>query len=200
MSVVWIVDIDYTIADSSQREGYLRTQCLSCGTIQNFHNTECYMCTSGSLCIPAPCWDQFNDPKLVIKDIPNKKAQKVLTKAGQHGIDIHFITGRKENVRKATIEWLTEHFAFSPNKNALYMRAVDDLSQPSAYKKEAFQAFRSKYSYGPDTLFMFFDDEAHVLAMYKSFGLVMKAPDCWDVLYPSLPFYQENSCFFPESK
>ena len=198
---VFIVDIDSTLADHSHRLPLLKKYCSQCGkdasagiTLHTINldtrvtKQICSNCDCDVLTIPTQSWANFCQPHLMANDAPIEKAKAVLAKARAVGTDIHFITGRSEDSRVVTEEWLTKHFGFDKRDSKLLMRAENTYTgrgvnhlPASLHKQWCFHELRRMCGYyGSGFLFMFFDDDMHVLDMYKQFGLTFKAPDCWD--------------------
>lgn len=131
-------------------------------------------------------WDAFFVPELVILDKPIQKTQLIYKKIKNYFDKTLFLTGRPETLRDATVVWLDEYYNISPNKDELFMRSrgVSDTEdhQPRAkFKSRIFQEkILPQY---PKQNFMFIDDDVVILKALADFGIVIKAPECWDILF-----------------
>lgn len=186
MRVVWVVDIDTSIADNTQREHLLVKSCMVCGGgVPAQLNALCPACGSDSTTIPQDSWDAFMNPSAMANDVPDHHAQKVLRKAQFLGIEVHYLTGRRDNTRTCTQDWLTQYFNFDPNKNLLLMRT--ESGPASEYKEMKFKELMERQGYTDRDLFCFFEDDEHVIPMYAKYGIVHEAPACWQHMWSTKP-------------
>lgn len=195
---VFVVDIDVTIADGSHRVHLLKEYCARCGSSAKVSflghdqiRTEgtCANCDHDVFTTPLSSWIDFTAPHLLSADKPVAKAQAVLAKAAQYA-DIHYITGRNNGGRQATEAWLTEHFGFDAKVNKLLMRTEDSYTErrgvtnlpASLHKRSCFADLMKQCGYTGKELFLFFEDDPKVMPMYAEYGIVFKAPECWDTI------------------
>jgi hypothetical protein len=195
---VFIVDIDVTIADGSHRIHLLKPYCAQCGGAAKVsflgHDQlraegTCVNCDHDIFKVPLSSWIDFTAPHLLANDEPVAKAQAVLAKAAPFA-DIHYITGRNNGGREVTEAWLTEHFGFDPKINKLLMRKEDSYTErrgvthlpASLHKRSCFAELMQQCGYSGKELFLFFDDDVSALEMYAEYGIVFKAPECWDTI------------------
>jgi len=156
---VWaIIDIDQTLADNSERAKIIDK--------------------------PEPTeedWREYDQPDLVAQDVPYPEAQEVFPKLVEQVEHVVFITGRMEDLREVTENWLLEHYAYDVAPEDLIMRANDDLSTSSEYKTKALEKLiaDSGASY-----FIFVDDNSEVLEEFENYGIILRAPECWSVMKP----------------
>ncbi len=123
-------------------------------------------------------WDRFFDPEIVAKDTPIKEAQAALKSMHDDFEKVIFITGRPEHLRETTVQWLSDHFGFTPSEDELYMRPDGSTERSSKLKKEILDG-KVKELYG-DMDWAFIDDEDDNLKMFDAYGTTEKAPECWD--------------------
>lgn len=129
-------------------------------------------------------WDKFFDPELVINDTPIKFSQKALEACVNYFDDIVFLTGRIEDLRELTETWLDEYYGIDPDEEHLFMRPpsyelTENTSEWANFKKTVFEtAIKPLY---PKADFVFIDDSNDTLEMFSSYGLTIKAPECWEL-------------------
>jgi len=146
-----------------------------------------------------PDWDTFLSPELVAKDAPIEIAQKALPKILENTYYNYLVTGRNESLREVTEEWLAKHYKIGPTGQdylPLHMRPEGELSTSTEYKERAI----SKILYSLDTnsilaknhTVVIIDDDPHVLHSMQKFGITLKAPECWELLYHEKPSKKEE--------
>lgn len=104
-----------------------------------------------------------------------------------------FLTGRPEEYRKLTQDWIWQHFGVlasqpslgihSRNAASLVMRPTGDYRKSHVFKMELVEflyggggALASRHP------MLFLDDDLRNQEMYSRFGLFLKAPECWEVM------------------
>lgn len=91
----------------------------------------------------------------VVKSILDNRAK---------GVEIVFCSGRKDNYRKVTQEWLNNH---GYGEWKLLMRKHDDLRKDYIIKKEIYESeIKGKYN-----VFFILDDRNQVVELWRSLGL-----------------------------
>lgn len=97
-------------------------------------------------------------------DVPNHNITMIARLLKQSGLPIILCSGRKEECREATQEWLRNN---SIPWDYLYMRATGDNRKDSIIKKEIYDAhIKDKYN-----VLAVFDDRDQVVQMWRSLGL-----------------------------
>jgi predicted secreted acid phosphatase len=173
MPTVCIIDIDTTLANNDHRAALLERDA-------DGHITQ-------------ESWDAFLQPELLALDQPQKHAKDVIEYMRNHGYMIVFLTGRNEKYYEPTRAWLTAHMGLLPGKEPLVMRGLSQVGLPaSKAKQEIFINFVEKNKLH-NCSFLFFEDDKHVLPMWKKFGLVFKCPEAWEHMNPDMPKSQEFS-------
>ena len=198
MRVVWVVDIDTTIADNTHREHLLQKRCMVCGaTVATKLHAACTVCYSDAVEVPQASWDAFLNPEAMVNDRPEPRAQKVIRKAQKLGIEVHYITGRSGapdgdgpppkggDAREVTTKWLEDHFDFDPKKNSLLMRGQAGPASP--YKEKQLKKLMEMKGYTKNDLLCFFEDDKHVIPMYSQYGIAFEAPSCWESMWSVKP-------------
>lgn len=182
---VFIIDIDTSIADNEHRAHALHKECVNClTTLGTEYRPSCPTCGGTDHRISQASWDKFLDPQLVAEDVPVAKAQDAIYKMRELGMEFHFITGRNSSLRKVTEKWLSEHFSWDSENEALIMRGPKDKSTPaSVYKERALkQLIKDKKL--ENCRFIFMEDDPYVFRMYQQYGIVIRCPEGWEHWMP----------------
>jgi len=83
-----------------------------------------------------------------------------------------FITGRKDDCKNETIEWLKRYIAgVDSYENILYMRNYKDHRKDFVVKKELLDKFLNDFNITKENVFAVFDDRPSVIDMWLSEGL-----------------------------
>lgn len=193
MKTVHIFDIDSTIADNTQRALLLQKFCVICLTSKPAgFGQECPSCgRSTHSHIDKAALERFFAPEAVLRDVPIHKAQQFVTKLRQRGSDIHFLTGRDESLRDVTAVWLSAHFGRVDTEKLIMRPLVEAHMVASEYKELAFLRFVKEQKYALTDLFLFYEDDPHVLSMYGRHGIVVKCPEAWGCIMPEAPMFEE---------
>jgi len=126
-------------------------------------------------------WQQFLAPHLVAKDVLIEGTRRAVEHFQLLSYKIVFLTGRNENLREVTATWIFEKLGIDVTDDNLIMRGAGNMMTAAAYKRESAQVLRSQF---PRETFVFIDDDKYSWAGYADIGLVLKAPECWDVIFP----------------
>lgn len=126
-------------------------------------------------------WEAFLQPHLVAKDTVVEGARKAIDHMKQLGWRFIFLTGRREELRKTTDAWIKEHLEIDLTEDQLIMRPVGNMMKPTEYKGQQLQTLKSE---NPGASFVFFDDDKFMWKIYAEYGLVLQAPECWNVVFP----------------
>jgi hypothetical protein len=114
-------------------------------------------------------WDRVGE------DTPNKPVVRVVQAMRRAGHSFLFISGRMEQCRGATIDWLQRFVTLEPlYPGDLLMRADGDFRPDDVVKKEMYD---SLWGYDVEGVF---DDRARVVAMWRSLGLTVFDVAGWD--------------------
>lgn len=137
MTPIVIFDIDGTLADCSER----RKQLAIDGDYEKFYN-------------------KINNDK------PKKPIVDLCVTLRQSGdYKIYILTGRKEKLRKETIDWLTYKAKIGWEEDyTLLMRADDDNRPDEIVKAEMVKYFKDQISF-------VVDDRRKVVDMWRSMGI-----------------------------
>jgi hypothetical protein len=194
-TTIFIIDIDSTIADNDHRAGYLDKECIVClSKVPTKHRTLCPNCGSEDHRITQSSWDKFLSPEAVMRDKPVKKAQEALFRMRELDIPFHFLTGRGENLRQVTEDWLGIHIARDPGREALVMRSEAYEGLPaSVYKERALKELIRDQDLPADSTFIFMEDDPHVFRMYQQYGIVVRCPEGWEHWIPEAATGSEPS-------
>lgn len=152
-----VLDLDQTIADNSHRAHHVEKEPKN--------------------------WEAFFAPDLVIKDTVIAGAERVLTQFQDLKYDFVILTGRTEDLRDTTMRWIQEKLNITVLDTHLLMRPNGNMLNAAEFKREQLLNFRQGLE-NRDTGFIIIDDDVSVSAALSSFGVVLKAPECWDLLFP----------------
>lgn len=160
-----IIDIDGTVADNAHRAHFVEGP-------------------------GEKDWANFLRPDLVAKDTVIPGAKRGLEKIKALNYGIAFLTGRNEDLRDTTMTWLHHKLGVTElTDDRLFMRPAGNLLKATEYKRE--QILRIKQDFGSSLLFI--DDDRYMWPIYEEFGVVLKAPDCWDTFFPQAPELEPES-------
>ena len=126
-------------------------------------------------------WVEFLKPHLVAKDVVIKGAMKALEHFQLLKYKILFLTGRHEGLRDVTTQWIFEKLGIEVNDDTLLMRGAGNMTTAASYKREQAQGLRSQF---PAETFVFIDDDKYSWQGYADIGLVLRAPECWETIFP----------------
>ncbi len=154
--MIIVIDIDGTVANNDHRAHHVDTD--------------------------KPNWEEFLKPHLVAKDTLVPGAKKALEHFEALRYKIVFLTGRNEGLRPTTAQWIQDHLGIEVNDDTLIMRNAGNMLRASEYKREQAQALKSE---NPMEQFLFIDDDKYSWASYSDIGVVLRAPECWDTIFPT---------------
>lgn len=130
-------DIDGTLADVSHRVKYWREKPKN--------------------------WNMFKSE--MVNDTPIEPIVKIARDLAEQGHNIILCSGRSEESRKVTIEWMNKHrIPFAK----LYMRAEKDYRGDDIIKKELLDKIIEDWGKAPDIVF---DDRPRVVKMWRENGV-----------------------------
>jgi hydroxymethylpyrimidine pyrophosphatase-like HAD family hydrolase len=152
-----VLDLDQTLADNAHRAHFVEKE--------------------------PKDWDSFLSPDRVIKDPVVAGAERVLEQLQALKYDLVILTGRHEDLRDATMRWLLEKLNITLPDTLLLMRPNGNMLNAAEYKREQLLNFRQGLE-NRDNNFLIIDDDAAAGEALKEFGIVLKAPECWELLFP----------------
>lgn len=132
----WLVDIDGTLANTDHRNHHLNGE--------------------------KKKWKEWYAAQK--QDVPYWDIVEIIHMAKDTGIKIVLCTGRDENNRSGTLEWLKEH---KIHFDELFMRPANDRRDDTIVKKELLDKIREK-GYDPVCVF---EDRDRVVKMWRDEGL-----------------------------
>lgn len=104
-----------------------------------------------------------------VNDLPNKPVIEILNEfAIKRQYVIVILSGRTEDVREKTIEWLKKnkvHYDF------LYMRPSKDYSPDEKLKFEMLETAKKELNFSQEDILCVFDDRNKVVDMWRKNGL-----------------------------
>jgi len=152
-----VLDLDQTLADNAHRSHHVEKEPKN--------------------------WDAFFAPDLVIKDTVIAGAERVLTQFQELKYDIIILTGRNEDLRDTTMRWMLEKLNLALPDTHLLMRPNGNMLNAAEYKREQLLNFKQGLE-NRDNGFIIIDDDVSVSEALSAFGVVLKAPECWSLLFP----------------
>jgi FMN phosphatase YigB (HAD superfamily) len=108
-------------------------------------------------------WKKFNDH--MIDDTINHWCEVLIKSMKEAGYEILFVTGRGEDYREHTTDWLLRH---QIQWDELYMRPQNDFREDNDIKEELYEKY-IKNNF--DVLFVV-DDRLSVVKRWREMGLV----------------------------
>lgn len=126
-------------------------------------------------------WEGFLAPHLVAKDVLIEGAARAV----QHFLDLKyrvlFLTGRNEGLRSVTTQWIKEKLDIDATDDTLTMRPPGNMMTATKYKREQIINIKQEF---PKEPLLFIDDDKYMWPVYAEFGIVLRAPECWNVIFP----------------
>lgn len=111
-------------------------------------------------------WDWKKFTEQCPQDTPFAWCVDLVSKFGVDH-EIIFMTGRVEQLRSVTLEWLSKYLSFLPDYELL-MRSEFDVRHDSDVKKDLYETLVAPFY---DVLFVL-EDRNSVVEMWRSLGLV----------------------------
>ena len=108
-------------------------------------------------------WDAWN--KGIINDKPVEQVLAMFS-ALKYLYPIFFVSGRSDDYRGVTLEWLEKHGITPYDYNGLYMRKYQDHRDDAIVKAEIADEIEKQYQ-----IFAVFDDRKRVLTMWQERGI-----------------------------
>jgi 5'(3')-deoxyribonucleotidase len=114
-------------------------------------------------------WKSFFDE--MVYDTPNAWCVELLKAMTYEGHEVIFISGRPDNYRDKTEQWLKEYYPFCSEQLILHMRPAGN-SEPDYLIKENILAANFDDNNQKNILFVL-DDRQQVVDMWRKNGLVV---------------------------
>lgn len=160
-----VLDVDSTLANNAHREHHLKKR--------------------------PKDWDAFHAPELVIKDELIEGVERVLVHFKQLKHTFVILTGRHEGLRDTTMRWLHERLPITIPDTHLLMRPNGNMLSGAEYKRQQLLDFKvGLEARNPD--FLIIDDDPAARDALKDLGIVLQAPQCWELLFPEVPAHEEE--------
>lgn len=120
-------------------------------------------------------WDSFF--KEADKDLPNQWCLATMQALQAQGFKILFVTGRRTDELKVTIDWIKKHTPFEANMgDNLFMRASGDRREDTVVKKEIYhKLIEPNYE-----VLLAIDDRTRIFKMWRSLGIPALLCDNWE--------------------
>lgn len=131
-------------------------------------------------------WEAFFAPERVYKDELMPGAARVIAHFENLKYELVVLTARNEDLRDTTMRWLLEKLNLSLPEGHLLMRANGNMLTPAEYKREQLLNFKQGLE-TKDNNFLIIDDDPEVGESLKEFGVVLRAPECWALLFQERP-------------
>lgn len=116
---------------------------------------------------PKKDWPAFH--AACVDDKPNHPVIQVMHRL-RDGADIYIFSGRSDEVREQTIDWLVKHTALTYNdvQSRLWMRKAGDYTPDDDLKRQWYANLPTNDAM---RLMAVFDDRDRVVAMWRSYGI-----------------------------
>lgn len=178
--VVWVFDIDGTLADNKYREHILEYRCDVCLTGGLVRNQVCPSCGSSSSTLVPESWHKFMEYDIAIKDPPVVNALATLNKLRTMKAHIRFVTARDWVLHgEVTKDWLKAECGWVDYEEPLYMQEdIYEGTPHSVYKERCVGEI--KKDLGEDVIVVGFDDDPSIVQMYSKYGIGIQCPEGWD--------------------
>ena len=160
-----VLDVDSTLANNKHREHLLKLRPKN--------------------------WDAFHEPALVIKDEVIEGVDRVLKHWKELKHTFVVLTGRHERLRDTTMRWLHERLPIDIPDTHLLMRPDGNMLSGAEAKRQQIIAFKTSLN-DPRPDFLFVDDDPRAREALKDLGIVLQAPQCWELLFPYIPEAAED--------
>lgn len=105
----------------------------------------------------------------VILDTPNDDVVRIVRMIMQTGWEVIFMTGRMDDCRQATTDWLRIYLDAVVDEETLLMRKSGDYRKDAIVKRELYDAHIA----GRYDVFGVFDDRNQVVKMWRELGLTV---------------------------
>lgn len=135
MSLIVLCDLDGTLSDSEHRVHFVR------GKNRDY---ESFFAAAGD---DAPMWPVIT----------------LVRALAQQGHEIHILTGRRDDTREVTEQWLEKH---EVPHHRLVMRPYDDRTPDHLLKRRWFQQ-----EYDSASVLLALEDRSRVVSMYRELGV-----------------------------
>jgi hypothetical protein len=161
-----VLDIDGTVCDSIDR---VKEMCRKAGCEYTWQNLD-------------QLWSkehlrEFFNAEEIAKDKVIQESLKVFSLINKLNAKYLFLTGRNENFKDNTLDWLVNNLGVSRDITLIMRSPEFETIDMQDYKERVF--LEQVYEKDKSALYLFFDDDARVIERYAKYGLAFRAPDCW---------------------
>lgn len=165
MKPLYIFDLDGTLALIEHRRKYVEAPaCPHCGW-----DKICDHSRDGTRPKFTPDWKAFF--AACVNDQPNTPVLAVLHALRYAAADVRIFSGRSDEVREQTVEWLLKHTTFAQrelNGSVLRMRKAGDYTPDDVLKKQWLDELST---HDRMRLMCVFDDRDKVVKMWRDNGV-----------------------------
>ena len=169
MSIILVVDIDGTVCDSIPR---IKEICNRFGMSENDNLDAVW--TDETM-------KEFLKEENIMRDAVIPGAEKITEMVNKYNARIFFLTGRNEYARSPTRKWLKVKMGI-PENIPLIMRPT---FMKNGYTADCKEHLFLEWLYNTEdkqTTYIFLEDHEDTAKRYSKYGLVLKAPECWNVI------------------
>jgi len=152
-----ILDLDKSLADSSHRENLIASE-------------------------PRK-WEEYYSSYNIGKDAPVAGSKEALEKIKELRHTVVVLSDRPEEARDGTRLWLLETYGLDLPEDYLILRRGGNMLTSTEYKRQQLSDLRSRMERQEDFVIVTGDSDAW--EALSSLGLVLGAPACWGVLFPT---------------
>lgn len=127
-------------------------------------------------------WDEYYSSYHIGKDKPVEGSKRVVEKLKELRYEVIVLSDRPEEGRMGTRMWLLESYGLDLADERLILRGVGNMLSRSEYMRQQLSDLRTRLEKKDD--FVVITSDAEAWNNLATFGVVLKAPDCWGVLFP----------------
>lgn len=132
-------------------------------------------------------WAKFMAPELIVQDTPIPGAYSTLSNLIEHNenLQLVWLTGRGGTLHEPTFQWLAKHFPdLMPHSFLITRPEEHEHTKAVVYKTAMIEKLMENIVWKTQTK-LAFDDDRYLWPVYKKYGmLALRAPHCWEHLYP----------------
>lgn len=165
MKPLYIFDLDGTLALIDHRRHLVQEPaCPHCGWVKTCDHSR-----DGTRPVFKPDWPAFY--AACVDDVPNQPVISIMNSLMYAAASIRIFSGRSDEVREQTVEWLTKHTPLRKRElhsSMLRMRQQGDYTPDDVLKKQWLDELSS---YDRKRLVAVFDDRDKVVKMWRDNGV-----------------------------
>lgn len=151
-----ILDLDSGLADSSQRQHLIAAE--------------------------PKKWEEYYSSFHVGKDSPTAGSVRAVEQLKELRYEVIVLSDRPEESRDATRMWLLQTYGLDLPEERVIHRSGGNMLTSAEYKRQQLSDLRTRLEKKDDFIVVTSDPSAW--GALRSFGLVLRAPECWEHMFP----------------